>query len=879
MRGGTINTPSLFLATAPEFDYGTINVNGGSLRGPAGTSLDLLVLLAGTEAKVNLLSGATSNIGRIRLGGSAGTATFTVSGGSVLTTSPTATGSTANIVGGSNSPGVSDAVGILTVTGAGSRWNAGGGQIVIASPLIGVGGPASGALNVLDGGTVSAGRVTIVGNDGTTGLLNVRGVGSSLSTTDLTVGGFFPNAVTFNLTDGATASSSATAGVGSFGGYGTANVARSGATWTVSGPLTIGADTFTGTASANLNIGGGGIVIATAGLTLNTSGDLRLNGGTLSTTNIANAGGRVHFNAGTINFTPTLWSPDFAELEFILGSANLTLGPGRTISAASFNLHSPLTLDGGTLAVGQITAGGNLLTLNRGTLRLTNSPLVVGSSGVLGKSLTLGPSMNLSITGEASGLAVAPEGLLLVTGGAVDMQGAGLSNFGEIQLSDRNATLGGAPARVLNNNGRLLGTGRVSLSLSNNLSLPGNPASFGQIRADAGDRLVFTGSGNSNGGLIQALGTALAPAEIEFTTDLSNKSQFAARNASLRFGGSGVANIGTIALSAGTSDITGVVTNNAGGLIAVSGNSTATFYSPLTNNAGAELRVSDGSTAVFFGPVTSTGSITGGGSKFFEGGASAAAAIETPGSTSVLAAASLDTPRVRERSLDVQGVVRLTPGGGNSRLDTLTIAGSPGAWTGKLDLSDNALILDYTGESPLAAVADQIIAGRAGGTWTGDGITSSTAATDPGRRSIGYAEASRILGPTGGTFLGEPVDATTVLARLTVLGDSNLDGAVSFADLVALAQNYNSAVGSAGWASGDYNGDGNVGFADLVALAQNYNSGLPAAPIAGASAEFNRDAAAAFASVPEPAAGWVILIALGVLAQKRTPGASRATGV
>jgi hypothetical protein len=41
-------------------------------------------------------------------------------------------------------------------------------------------------------------------------------------------------------------------------------------------------------------------------------------------------------------------------------------------------------------------------------------------------------------------------------------------------------------------------------------------------------------------------------------------------------------------------------------------------------------------------------------------------------------------------------------------------------------------------------------------------------------------------GAKTGTFRGQQVDDTAVLVRYTVAGDSNLDGLVSFADLVAV---------------------------------------------------------------------------------------------
>jgi probable HAF family extracellular repeat protein len=65
-------------------------------------------------------------------------------------------------------------------------------------------------------------------------------------------------------------------------------------------------------------------------------------------------------------------------------------------------------------------------------------------------------------------------------------------------------------------------------------------------------------------------------------------------------------------------------------------------------------------------------------------------------------------------------------------------------------------------------------------------------------------------------------------------GDANHDREVDFADLVALAQNYNSSSG-ADWSQGDFDGDGAVNFSDLVALAQNYNKSL--APTAAVTSE------------------------------------------
>ena len=65
---------------------------------------------------------------------------------------------------------------------------------------------------------------------------------------------------------------------------------------------------------------------------------------------------------------------------------------------------------------------------------------------------------------------------------------------------------------------------------------------------------------------------------------------------------------------------------------------------------------------------------------------------------------------------------------------------------------------------------------------------------------------------------------------------------------------------------GDFNDDGTIDFADLVKLAQNYNTDLnpPAQSITNAPQGFQADLAAAFANVPEPSA--LALIALAGIA-------------
>jgi len=214
--------------------------------------------------------------------------------------------------------------------------------------------------------------------------------------------------------------------------------------------------------------------------------------------------------------------------------------------------------------------------------------------------------------------------------------------------------------------------------------------------------------------------------------------------------------------------------------------------------------------------------------------------------------------------------------GDNTSAAPLTITSG-----GRLDMNSSAMVIDYSAGNEAAAAASvraQIIAGfnpttPGNGNWQGNGITSSDAIAAPNSKGIGYAQASDLLNISGtqtGTYLGQIVDASSIIVRSTLRGDANLDGAVGFPDLVAVAQHYGLSDGTGTWYTGDFNYDGNVGFADLVSIAQNYGTSLPSAPIPGASISFENDLAAAFSSVPEPGSlGVVALAGLALLRRRR----------
>ena len=202
------------------------------------------------------------------------------------------------------------------------------------------------------------------------------------------------------------------------------------------------------------------------------------------------------------------------------------------------------------------------------------------------------------------------------------------------------------------------------------------------------------------------------------------------------------------------------------------------------------------------------------------------------------------------------GTTRVIPGGtsaSTSNVKRLRIAGGSTP-IAKLDITNNAFVVDYTGVSPLAEIRAQITSAYNGGAWNGNGITSSNA--NASNFGIGYAEATDL--PSVPAIFGA-VDTTAVLFRQTRYGDANLDGLVNLSDFNRLAANFGSTSGD--WSKGDFNYDSNVNLSDFNRLAANF--GLSAAGPTVTPDDWARLGAA----VPEPSS--VALLGIGALAMVR----------
>ncbi len=180
------------------------------------------------------------------------------------------------------------------------------------------------------------------------------------------------------------------------------------------------------------------------------------------------------------------------------------------------------------------------------------------------------------------------------------------------------------------------------------------------------------------------------------------------------------------------------------------------------------------------------------------------------------------------------GDASLAPGGNKLLLtQSLSIDTAGGS---HLDLADNDLALDYSGATPIGSwngsaytgVTGLIASGNNGGAWNGGGIITSMSAANNGDTltTLGVADASDVLGPTGGTWDGTSVDGTTVLVKYTYGGDANLDGIVNGDDYFqidsAFPQQHH------GWLNGDFNYDGVINGDDYFLIDSNFpRQGLP----------------------------------------------------
>jgi autotransporter-associated beta strand protein len=182
---------------------------------------------------------------------------------------------------------------------------------------------------------------------------------------------------------------------------------------------------------------------------------------------------------------------------------------------------------------------------------------------------------------------------------------------------------------------------------------------------------------------------------------------------------------------------------------------------------------------------------------------------------------------------------------------------------GTLDITNNDIVIDYLGASPIAEFEALVASGyNVTGDWLGDGITSSIAAQD-GAYVVAVADNAALAAPFGTAqggplFSGVDVDLTTILIKFTHRADVDLDGLITPNDASIFGTNYSEG-DPANWAMGDMDFDGIFTPNDASIFGTFYDESL--------------------ASLPEPAAASVLLgaAALGMSRRRFTPACRRSS--
>jgi len=184
-------------------------------------------------------------------------------------------------------------------------------------------------------------------------------------------------------------------------------------------------------------------------------------------------------------------------------------------------------------------------------------------------------------------------------------------------------------------------------------------------------------------------------------------------------------------------------------------------------------------------------------------------------------------------NIDTDSKASLTAGGSTTLvINSLSIMG-----TGLLDLSDNALILNYSTTPPLDTIRPYLTKGRnaapaSAAPWNGPGI-QSTYANQFGNGfnlAIGYADnvdlaAVRASGSYT-SFAGQTVASNCILVQLTRGADATLDQTVDGQDVAIIGTKFQKP-GSGQWCFGDFDYSGTCDGSDVAVLGTTFGKTSP----------------------------------------------------
>ena len=491
----TIRNGGVVVSGGAQIGGAGSNASGTSGRGGAG-----VVEVSGTGSKWTngaLTIGGTGSYGR------GGSGKLTITNGGVVT-------SGSGALGGQGG-GVSDAAGIVEVSGADSRWDISGALTIGGGALGNVSSGGSGKLTISTGGVVTSRSGQIGGssssaNVGGPGIVEVSETGSRWEIVNTLIIGSLRIGSTGNggsgtltISDGGVVTSGTSVVGGSYdpGGSGIVEVSEAGSRWDVSGILSIGSD------------------YSVAAWSMGASGKLTISDGGVVTSGTGQIGGNAH----TTN-------------------AQISGGPGVVeVSGAGSKWDVSGTLPIGGRGVGTPYGSGG--SGGAGTLKITDGGVVTSTGGGIG-----GNGGSGGIGGPGSG------GL-----GIVEVSGAGSrwDVSGALAIGGRGGGgAGGSGTLTIANGGVVSVSGTISLT---NGSLANGGAGILNIGAVAGSAAV--GAGELDAGSISFDGASTGRIVFNHTdTGYTFASQI-----------TDISSLGTIDVRAGVTTLTGV--NSSVGTVTV----------------------------------------------------------------------------------------------------------------------------------------------------------------------------------------------------------------------------------------------------------------------------------------------------------------------
>lgn len=441
-----------------------------------------------------------------------------------------------------------------------------------------------------------------------------------------------------------------------------------------------------------------------------------------------------------------------------------------------------------------------------------NSPSTITLSGSLAMGgLVVNAPADLTFDGDGSlngsgGLTKNGAGTLLIRNTAPNgFAGTVTINAGAIELT------GDGTASPMLGSGEIVNNGTLVTSRTNTLFISNNISGTGSIVAKA--NTVLSGNNTFSGNVSIENGTLFLDSQNALGNTTGTTTVLPGGQLGIYLGDFNFTE--SVSLSG-----TGVL---PGGAIRVGANRSVTFSGPMALNSIASVEVDGGSTLKFTGNISPTSDL-----QFYKGGGGVF-------ETKAFNAAYL-----------VSGVGTLRVVSGGAKVNALQVDAT-------LDMTRGALAVDYSESSPFNDLLGKLTAGNLINSLGGN---YAVALVDNAARTQPFT-----------TLAGVSVDATSVLIRGTLKGDTNLDGAVTFDDLLVVAQFYDLVATGRTWDRGDNNYDGIVNFDDLLAVAQNYGlSALSDVQSAQLGEDFVADFNFARSLVPEPTS---LLAASGMLLLRR----------